>query len=142
MNQRFEDLTIETAEDKNGQFIILSQDGGGNTETVAIHEIHLRYMAEKWGLIEKSDPQTKTTVATLQRRLLALRARMETLHDYLVNNSDHKHADLTYEVTYATATLDLADEFCAEFECANQPSEASPSTVAASPALHAQIELV
>jgi hypothetical protein len=127
---------------KKGQFIILSQDGGGNTETVAIHEIHLRYMAEKLGLIEKSDLQIKTTIATLQRRLLSLRARMAALHDYLVNNSDHKHADLTYEVTYATATLDLADEFCAEFECAGEPSEASASTMVASPALHAQIELV
>jgi hypothetical protein len=142
MNQRFGGLTIETAEDKNGQFIILSQDGGGNTETVAIHEIHLRYVAEKLGLIEKSDPQIKMTIATLQRRLMSLRARMAALHDYLVNNSDHKHADLTYEVTYATATLDLADEFCAEFECASEPSDASPSTTAVSPVLRAQIELV
>jgi hypothetical protein len=142
MNQRFEDLTIKTVEDKNGQFIILSQDGGGNTESVAIHEIHLRYMAEKLSLMEKIDPQTKTTIATLQRRLLSLRARMGALHDYLVHNSDHKHADLTYEVTYATATLDLADEFCAEFESASQSSEACRSTMAASPVPHAQFELV
>lgn len=35
--------------------------------------------------------------------------------NYLVNHSDHKHADLSYEVTYATACIDIADEFCDDF---------------------------
>jgi hypothetical protein len=115
MKQRFENLTIETADDENGQFIILSQDGGGNPESVAVHPIHVRYLAEQFGLAETSTRQANKTIATLERRLLALRDRMESLHDFLVNHSDHKHADLTFEVTYATATLDIADEFCADF---------------------------
>jgi hypothetical protein len=115
MKQRFENLTIETADDENGQFIILSQDEGGNPESVAVHPIHLRYLAEQFGLTETSTRQANKTIATLERRLLALRDRMESLHDFLVNHSDHKHADLTFEVTYATATLDIADEFCADF---------------------------
>jgi hypothetical protein len=116
MNQRFEDLTVSTADDEHGQFIILSQDGGGNRESVAIHHIHLRYLAEQFGLTETSARQANKTIATLERRLVALRDRLEILHDYLVNHSDHKHADLTYEVTYTTATLDIADEFCADFD--------------------------
>jgi hypothetical protein len=123
MKQRFENLTIETADDENGQFIILSQDEGGNPESVAVHPIHLRYLAEQFGLTEASTRQANKTIATLERRLLALRDRMESLHDFLVNHSDHKHADLTFEVTYATATLDIADEFCADFgTTANPPA--------------------
>jgi hypothetical protein len=108
------ELNIELVEDKQGSLILLEQDSGGNTDRVAIHQIHLRYMAEKFGLITTSDPTAHKTIAMLTRRLLLLRDRMDNLHNYLVNHSDHKHADLSYEVTYATACVDLADEFCAE----------------------------
>jgi len=47
------------------------------------------------------------------------------LHDYLLNHSDHKHADLSYELTYATACIDLANEFCAELEDAVTPGNAA-----------------
>jgi hypothetical protein len=116
MKERFEQLTIEIADDDKGRFIILRQEDCGNSESVAIHLMHLRYMAEKFGLIETSDPQADKTIATLKRRLTALHARIEHLQGYLSNHSDHKHADLSYEVTYATATLEIADEFCAEFD--------------------------
>lgn len=116
MSERFEELTIETADDENGQFIILKQDNCGNSDTVAIHPMHLRYMAEKFGLIATSDPQACKVIATLKRRLLVLHERIEFLQGFLANHSDHKHADLSYEVTYATATLEIADEFCAELD--------------------------
>lgn len=116
MNERFEQLTIETADDEKGRFIILRQEDCGNTESVAIHQMHLRYMAEKFGLIETCDPEASKTIAVLKRRLTVLHERIEFLQDHLANHSDHKHADLSYEVTYATATLDIANEFCAEFE--------------------------
>jgi hypothetical protein len=116
MNQRFEELTIETADDENGHFIILSQDNCGNRETIAIHHIHLRYLAETFGLIETSDPQADKTIATLKRRLTVLHGRIEHLQGWLANHSDHKHADLSYELTYATATMDIADEFIADFD--------------------------
>jgi hypothetical protein len=130
MNQRFEDLTIETTEDENGQFIILSQDDGSNKGGVAIHHIHLRYLAEQFGLTETSTQQANKTIATLERRLLARRDRMESLHDYLVNHSDHKHADLTFEMTYATATLDIADAFCADFDTTASVSTMESGNVA------------
>jgi hypothetical protein len=116
MKEHFSDLTIETATDENGQFIILKQESCGNSDTVAIHPMHLRYMAEKLGLVETCEPQAGKTIAMLKRLLLVLHKRIEFLQEYLANHSDHKHADLSYEVTYATATLEIADEFCAEFE--------------------------
>lgn len=34
----------------------------------------------------------------------------------MANHSDSEHADLTFECTYASATADIAVEFCAELE--------------------------
>lgn len=117
LNDSFPELKIEHLSDgmDNG-LILLEQDSSGNIDRVAIHPIQLRYMAEKIGLVQSGEPQAQKTIATLQRRMTLLRDRIDTLHNYLVNHSDHRHADLSYEVTYATACLDLADEFCADFE--------------------------
>ena len=108
------ELNIELMDDKQGSLILLEQDSGGNLDRVAIHPIHLRYMAEKFGLIETSDPLAQKTIAMLTRRLHLLRNRIDFLADWLANNSDSKHADLSYEQTYARATADIAGEFCAE----------------------------
>lgn len=107
------ELNIEPLDEK-GCLILLEQDSGGNTDRVVIHPIHLRYMAEKFGLIPTSKPHAAKTIATLTRRLLVLRDRLDHLADFLANHSDSKHADLSYEQTYATATADIAEEFCAE----------------------------
>lgn len=51
--------------------------GASNSpELVAIHPLHLRHMAEKMGLVESSDPQAAKTIATLQRRMVALASRI------------------------------------------------------------------
>ena len=143
MNDNIPELKIELMDDTEGSLILLEQDSGGNLDRVAIHPIHLRYMAEKFGLIETSDPQAQKTIAMLTRRLLVLRDRMDTLHNYLVNHSDHKHADLSYEVTYATACVDLADEFCAELEDATvPPSKAIQNLVTPAPPASVQPSLI
>lgn len=118
INDQIPDLKIERMEDGIGAGLILLEqdDGSGNIGSVAIHPIHLRYMAEKFGLVESSDMQAKKMIATLRRRLLMLNDRVAHLADYLANHSDHKHADLMYEMTYARATADLGDEYCVEFE--------------------------
>lgn len=113
MNDSIPDLKIEHIDDGVGDgLIMLTQDNCGNVDSVAIHPLHLRYMAEKMGLIESSDPKAQKTIATLTRQLLALRERIDHLADWLANHSDHKHADLSYEMTYATATADIAEAFC------------------------------
>ena len=117
MNDSIPDLKIELMNDGQGDgLILLEQDSGGNLDRVAIHPVHLRYMAEKWGLVESSDPRAQKTIATLQRRMLLLRGRIDHLGEYLALHSDSRHADLSYEQTYATATADIAEEFCADFE--------------------------
>lgn len=135
LNDSFPELKIEHLNDGMGDgLILLEQDSSGTIDRVAIHPIQLRYMAEKMGLVESSDPLAQKTIATLTRRLLVLRDRVDHLAYRLCNNSDTAHADLDYEQTYATATTDIADiadEFCAELgrvqPCTEPPKQAPES---------------
>ena len=110
-------LTAEWVNDNQGKAIMLTQPADNYDEpgTVLIHPWQLRAVCEQFGIIA-SDPQAAKTIATLKRRMEMLRDRIAHLHDYLANHSDHRHADLSYEVAYATACIDLADEFCADFD--------------------------
>ena len=110
------ELKIETIEDEDGTLIMLSQDCGGNVDRVGIHPLHLRHMAEQFGLVPTSDPDTARVIATLERRMLMIRERINYLGGWMAEHSDHKHADLTYEVTHLSATADLIDEFCRDIE--------------------------
>ena len=136
MNDNIPELKIERLSDGTGEgLILLTQDNCGNSDSVAIHPIHLRLMAEKMGLVESTDPQAQKTIAMLTRRLELLSDRVHFLANYLRNNSDHKHADLDYETTYARATSDIAYEFCTELmgvqACTETPKPtAKPPTLA------------
>jgi hypothetical protein len=123
LNANFPDLKIElmTGGESDG-LILLEQSNGGNIDRVAIHPIHVRYLAEKMGLIETSDPTARKTIAALTRRLLALEGRIVHMAYWLTNHSDSKHADLSYEQTYAMATADIAEEFCADLVDTEPPA--------------------
>lgn len=116
MLDRIENLTIEVIDDADGRLIMLEQDSCGNISSVAIHPVHVRHLAEKLGLTHLADPTAQRTIASLTRRIRVLADRIESLHDFLINHSDTKHADLTWEQTYSKATLDSADEFIAELD--------------------------
>ena len=109
------ELTAEWVDDNKGRAIMLTQpaDNYDDPGTVLIHPWQLRAVCEQFGIIA-ADPQTAKTITTLTRRLQLLRDRIDFLADYLANNSDSKHVDLSYEQTYARATADIADEYCAE----------------------------
>ena len=123
------ELTAEWVTDSQGPGIMLTQSSVGYSEpdTVMVHPWQLRAVCERFGLIA-NDEQSAKTIATLTRRLLVLRDRISHLGEYLALHSDSQHADLSYEQTYATATADIADEFCAELEgvqaCAEAPRQA------------------
>lgn len=109
------ELTAEWVHDNQGKAIMLTQPADNYDEpgAVLIHPWQLRAVCEQFGIIA-SDPQAEKTIATLTRRLMVLRDRIDHLANFLANHSDSKHADLSFEQTYATATADIADEFCAE----------------------------
>ncbi len=114
MNDSIPNLKIERTGD--GLILLEQDDNSGNFISLAIHPIHLRHLAERFGLVCARDPQAQKTIATLTRRLRLLRDRIDHLGDYLTNCSDCSHANLDYELTYITATAALADEFCAELD--------------------------
>lgn len=120
------ELTAEWVDDNKGRAILLTQpaDNYDDPGSVLVHPWQLRAVCEQFGIIA-SDPQAARTITTLTRRLHLLRDRIDRLHDYLLNHSDHKHADLSYELTYATACIDLANEFCVELEDAVTPGSAA-----------------
>lgn len=123
------ELTAEWVDDRSGPAVMLTQptDGYDEPNSVLIHPWQLRAVCEKFGLVA-SDPTASKTIATLTRRLLALSDRVDHLANWLANHSDSKHADLSYEQTYAQATADIAAEFCAELVDTATPSSADLTT--------------
>ena len=128
------ELTAEWVDDNKGKAILLTQpaDNYDDPVTVLVHPWQLRAVCEQFGIIA-SDPQAEKTIATLKRRLHLLRDRVDYLADYLVNHSDSKHADLSYEQTYARATADIAEEFCAELDEVGTPCKPDSSQVTQAP---------
>jgi hypothetical protein len=134
------DLTAKRLGEEPDDAIVLTQDdySGNEPNAVLLHPSQLRNVCEQFGIIQfgiiASDPQAAKTIAMLQRRLLALNDRVDFLANYLCNHSDHKHADLNFEMTYANATADIAAEFVADFagDCVANPASV-PSTAKGSP---------
>jgi hypothetical protein len=91
----------------------------------------LRAICDQLGIVR--DPQSRRTIAGLQRRLLGLHERIEALADWMAKHSDHRHADLSFETTKLHALLDLAAEWCEDFAEA-EPSAAPASAPASAPA--------
>jgi hypothetical protein len=109
-------LVAEQFSDEHGPAIMLTQQSGlDDPDTIMLHPWQLRAACEQFGLIA-SDLTAQKTIAMLTRRLLVLRDRIDHLGDYLTNCSDHEHANLEYELTYITATADIAQEFCADLD--------------------------
>lgn len=115
-------LEAEEINDKNGKAIMLSQheDGYNEPDVVVLHPWQLRGVCEQFGIIA-ADEQAAKTIATLQRRMLALRGRIDQLAQWMAQHSDHKHADLSHEMTSINALADLAGEWCADFD--SEPAE-------------------
>ena len=104
MFTKIQDLAYEM----DGDTVRLEQRCNQGVVQIELHRIHITHLAKLAGVVQP--PPTEA----LARRLLALRDRIDFLADWLANHSDHKHADLSYEMTYATATADIAEEFCAD----------------------------
>ena len=119
------ELTIELLDDSADSLIRLGQSCSDELYTVDIHPIHLRYMVEKFGLVATSEPMAQRTIATLTRRLLLLRDRIEHLDDLLSSVKCYPPGPRKYstEEVYSDTLLDLANEFCAELVSADFASE-------------------
>jgi hypothetical protein len=121
MTESIPSLEITTLPNGN---LRLEDRSYGDGAIVDVHPCQVRLLAERLSLVPTSDVQAARHIAALSRRLKVLHERIDRLSDYLLNHSDHSHADLSWELTYCTATLDIADEFVADLHDA--PSDRNP----------------
>lgn len=126
-------LSAEAVDDENGPAILLTQQDGPTPQTLLAHPWQLRAVCEQFGIIA-SDPKAAKTIATLQRRMVALADRIKGLAAWMAKHSDHKHADLTYEMTTINALADLAGEWVADFDEPGQQAMPPCSSTTPTPA--------
>jgi hypothetical protein len=113
-------VRIEACDDGT---IVLEQDWSGNVERVAVHAIHIRYMAEKLGIVrEVSASEAELLRAErdraadlrkendrLKRNMLRIQQHALAMQDDFRKNADWKHADLTHEMGTINTLVDLLD---------------------------------
>lgn len=117
----------------NGNVRLTDKTDFSVDHSVDLHPIHLRLIAEKLGLVRQisaSEADALRMVATLRRRMLVLKRRIDHLGSFLALHSDTAHADLTYEQDYAIATAEICDEFVADFEPPGVCLSAGPGVAA------------
>lgn len=108
-------VKAEWVDDRNGAAVLLTQDEGGlgdAPDAVLLHPWQLRCICEQFGIILNSEASEKE-LATLRRRMLSLRDRVDTLVEWMQKRSD---ADLSFELVNLVALAELAGEWCADFD--------------------------
>jgi hypothetical protein len=128
MSENLPDLTIEPLDPESG-LILVQQDSGGNLDRVALHPLHVRYMAERFGLVPCGDPTAARTIEALSRQMRLLRTRIDELDSMLLALAEKGRECFDEELAYSRATLDIANELCAILpELREGPSGAKPAT--------------
>ena len=124
--ETFPHVTAELLSDEYGNAVMLSD--GTDENTVLIHPLQLRHFAERFAGMEPAGWLTAQPVKTLTRRLRTLAFHIDFLYDYIKNHSDHRHADLSFELVKVTALSEMADEFCADLpdDGAATPADSAP----------------
>lgn len=138
--ETFHEVTAEFVTDEHGTAVMLTQPDQGTDDhcTVLMHPLQLRHFAERFAGMEPIGWMTSQPVKTLARRLHTLAFHIDFLYDYIKHHSDHKHADLSFELVKVTALTEMADEFCAdlpdEHSCQDDEQTQTPPQPAPAPA--------
>lgn len=101
--------------DTEGDVHIEQDAGAGEVDRVLLHPMHVRLIASELGLL-KGEEGAWRRVETLERRLTVLRDRIETLNGALFAEPIYPAGDPRRDpnVIYSEATLEIAEEFCAD----------------------------
>jgi len=126
--ETFHEVTAELLMDDHGTAVQLTQPcGADEPNAVLIHPLQLRHFAERFAGMEPVGWMTTQPVKTLARRLHTLAYHIDFLYDYIKNHSDHKHADLSFELVKVTALSEMADEFCADLPEESSETDGEPT---------------
>lgn len=116
----FPDLSIKFEIDANGDgLIFLEQYADGETESTVMHTLHLRYMAEKLGLVNAISAEDAKAKITFKRRMRTLRRKMNDLSACLEGEPHTGEVDVRRAVMLAESTGDLVHEYCEEMDDGN-----------------------
>lgn len=134
---RIPELAIEPCDDGT---LLLEQDAGGQVDRVQVHPLHIRLIAERFGLAPTGDPTAARQISTLQRRLCLVREEMALLDDWLHAESSADRINLE-EMVKARDILTMLNEFIADFEpeapassiCGQVAQAKAPATTATLP---------
>lgn len=132
MTDSIPDLKFERIEDGFGEgLILLTQDDNGDPGRVAIHPLHLRYMAERFGLVKSNNAEAVRIMAQQARRIASLANRLESLADMLTGELEAEA--LARALAFLNASAELAREFVADLDwpapsstAAHEQAEALP----------------
>lgn len=124
------EVSAEWVDDEHGPAIMLTQeDGWGNgSQTTIIHPWQLQAIGKHFALWPESCPVEMPSRATLSRRLRRLADHVNDLHSYMTQFSDHRHADLTHELTKLSALADLAEEWTSDLDPQTPPETQTQQT--------------
>lgn len=115
IKETFPHVTAELLMRENEPVVLFTQSGKADEPRVVLmHPLQLRHFAERFAGMESVDWMTSQPVKTLVRRLRTLAYHIDILYDWIRNHSDHKHADLSWELVKVTSLSEMADEFCAD----------------------------
>lgn len=106
------ELRIEPCDDGT---LLLEQDAGGQVDRVQVHPLHIRLIAERFGLASTGDPTAARQISKLQRRLRLVREEVALLDDWLHAESSADRISLE-EMVKARDILTMLNEFIVDFE--------------------------
>lgn len=119
------EFKASTFEDEHGPAVMLEQSDGWSSDApqiVIVHPSQLREVCERFGILS-ADKEAAKTIATLQRRLLALRDRINAARQS------------PPEAECIGALAMLADEWCIDFaprhepECTGAPEQCAQGSL-------------
>lgn len=111
------EFKAEWVEDEHGEAVMVKQSDGWGDEapTVMLHPWQLRSICEHFQIIE-NDEGAARQIAALKRRMTVLRDRLLDLHGHMLESPEQRRADSVIELTSVTALIELAAEWCADFD--------------------------
>lgn len=115
MTEHFPDLVIESVDRGGVALLRIEQtDYSGNSYVIDLHPLQVHRLAEMVGIAAPAHRGAMEEVQALRRRMLLLRDRIDELDDIARKSGIERHTDITELSTYSFATVQLANEFCAD----------------------------
>lgn len=107
-----------------GRAVLLQQEFGGTVHQVELQEVHVRWLAEKFGAAD---------TAGLQRALLRIEAMANELHRNLEISHGYGQEDLTTELSLSKPLVDFLEFVCDGFRELPESAAQASTTAAAKP---------